>query len=234
MEALRSWKEEILNIREEGRAGVKINQAEELAGITRKNIRFYEEHGLIKPGRNPENSYREYSLRDVEQLKRIKLMRMLGVPCGKIREVESGGLSLKQCMDDQIMELQNSIRTSERMQEICAAVSSEKEPFSEMDPSEYLEKIRKMEEGGVSFVNVQRTDISRRKTGAALAAAAAIIFFAGMIALVLWANHEAPVPPLVLTLIIVFPAAVIVGVVIALRQRIKELKGGEYDDARKY
>ena len=59
MEALRSWKEEILNIREEGRAGVKINQAEELAGITRKNIRFYEEHGLIKPGRNPENSYRE-------------------------------------------------------------------------------------------------------------------------------------------------------------------------------
>ena len=211
MEVLRSWKEEILNIREEGRAGVKINQAEELAGITRKNIRFYEEQGLIKPGRNPENSYREYSLRDVEQLKRIKLMRMLGVPCGKIREMESGGLSLKQCMDDQIMELQNSIRTSERMQEICAAVSSEKEPFSEMDPSEYLEKIR-----------------------AALAAAAAIIIFAGMIALVLWANHEAPVPPLVVALIIVFPAAVIVGVVIALRQRIKELKGGEYDDARKY
>ena len=126
MEALRSWKEEILNIREEGRAGVKINQAEELAGITRKNIRFYEEQGLIKPGRNPENSYREYSLRDVEQLKRIKLMRMLGVPCGKIREMESGGLSLKQCTDDQIMELQNSIRTSERMQEICAAVSSER------------------------------------------------------------------------------------------------------------
>ena len=213
---------------------MKINQAEELAGITRKNIRFYEEQGLIKPGRNPENSYREYTMSDVEQLKRIKLLRRLGVPCGKIRDMESGELSLKQCIEEQIADLQDSIRSSERMQEICEAVSSETDSLMEMDPSEYLDRIRRMEQGGVSFMDVQHTDVSRRKAGAVLAGVAAIIVFAALIVIVLLANRTDPVPPLVLTLIIAFPAVVIVGVVIALLQRIRELKGGEYDDARKY
>ena len=30
---------------------MKINEVEQAVGITRKNIRFYEEQGLLKPGR---------------------------------------------------------------------------------------------------------------------------------------------------------------------------------------
>ena len=37
---------------------MKINQVEQLVGITKKNIRFYEEQGLLSPGRNRENGYR--------------------------------------------------------------------------------------------------------------------------------------------------------------------------------
>jgi len=47
---------------------MKINQVEELTGITKKNIRFYEEQKLINPQRNPANGYREYSMEDVKQL----------------------------------------------------------------------------------------------------------------------------------------------------------------------
>lgn len=47
---------------------MKIYQVEELVGITKKNIRFYEEQKLLCPKRNPENDYREYSLEDVRQL----------------------------------------------------------------------------------------------------------------------------------------------------------------------
>ena len=32
---------------------MKINQVEELVGITKKNIRFYEDEGLVSPDRNP-------------------------------------------------------------------------------------------------------------------------------------------------------------------------------------
>ena len=38
---------------------MKIKQVEELVGITRKNIRFYEEQGLLNVER-AENGYREY------------------------------------------------------------------------------------------------------------------------------------------------------------------------------
>ena len=53
---------------------MKINQVEELVGITKKNIRFYEEQGLISPKRNLENGYRDYSLEDVDLLNKIKLL----------------------------------------------------------------------------------------------------------------------------------------------------------------
>ena len=59
---------------------MKINEVEALVGITKKNIRFYEEKGLLTPRRNSENGYREYEARDVEQLRQIKLLRKLGVP----------------------------------------------------------------------------------------------------------------------------------------------------------
>ena len=38
---------------------MQIKHVEELVGITRKNIRFYEEQGLLKPHR-ADNGYREY------------------------------------------------------------------------------------------------------------------------------------------------------------------------------
>ena len=61
---------------------MKINQVAELAGMTSKNIRFYEDQGLIKPRRDPQNGYREYTLEDAKQLERIKLLRQLGISRG--------------------------------------------------------------------------------------------------------------------------------------------------------
>ena len=54
---------------------MKINEVEARVGVTKKNIRFYEEKGLIAPRRNSENGYREYGTGEVEQLKQIKLDR---------------------------------------------------------------------------------------------------------------------------------------------------------------
>lgn len=47
---------------------MKINEVERLVGITKKNIRFYEEQGLLNPDRNRENGYRDYSEEDVQTL----------------------------------------------------------------------------------------------------------------------------------------------------------------------
>ena len=56
---------------------MKINEAEQIVGIAKKNIRFYEEQGLLRPGRNKENGYRIYSQADAQTLLKIKLLRQL-------------------------------------------------------------------------------------------------------------------------------------------------------------
>ena len=71
-------------------AGLKINEVEALVGITKKNIRFYEEQGLLAPSRNAENGYRNYGEAEVAQLRQIKVLRKLGVPMEEIRKMQAG------------------------------------------------------------------------------------------------------------------------------------------------
>ena len=59
-------------------SSMKIKQVEELVGITRKNIRFYEEQGLLNVAR-AENGYREYHQADVDRLMEIKLFRKMDI-----------------------------------------------------------------------------------------------------------------------------------------------------------
>lgn len=55
-------------------------QAEQYTGISRRNLRFYEQQGLIHPARNPANDYRDYSQQDIDTLKFIRALRMLDTP----------------------------------------------------------------------------------------------------------------------------------------------------------
>lgn len=212
---------------------MKIQQVEELVGITKKNIRFYEEQGLVRPERNPANGYREYTLGDVEQLRRVKLLRMLDVPCAEILRVTEGAQSLSDCMRAHAKTLQARQTDLDRMRELCALLSEEPD-FAALGAEDYLEKMRKLERGGARFVDFKQSDVKKRRAAAVLSAAVFVALMAIIIALVLWGNHVEPMPPLLLVFVIAFPLAVIVGVLIALRQRMKELKGGELDEARKY
>ena len=73
---------------------VKINEVEALVGISKKNIRFYEEEGLLCPQRNSENGYRNYSDADVDVLMKIKFLRKLGLPLDEIRALQQGRLTV--------------------------------------------------------------------------------------------------------------------------------------------
>ena len=44
-----------------GSLEMTIKEAEQMTGLTRSNIRFYEKEQLISPDRNVKNGYREYS-----------------------------------------------------------------------------------------------------------------------------------------------------------------------------
>ena len=68
---------------------MNIREIERQLGIPRANIRYYEEEGLLHPARGS-NNYRTYSEKDVETLRKIRLLRRLDMPIETIRAVQAG------------------------------------------------------------------------------------------------------------------------------------------------
>ena len=84
---------------------MKIKQVEELVGITRKNIRFYEEQGLLNVER-AENGYREYHQADVIRLQEIKLFRKMDISIEEMRALFEKRKSLQFCLEQHLGELE--------------------------------------------------------------------------------------------------------------------------------
>ena len=94
-------------------------KVEELTGISKRNLRFYEDRELIHPGRNPENDYREYSDEDVETLKLIRTLRMLDVLLTDVKRCIDGAVSLTELSVIQEQRLQNQKRKIETALKFC-------------------------------------------------------------------------------------------------------------------
>ena len=213
---------------------MKINQVEELVGITKKNIRFYEDQGLVKPGRDPQNGYREYDLTDVAALRRVKLLRQLGFPCEQIRLMQEGKISFDDGMRQRMSELEQRGRDLEQIKAVCAMMSDEVDDLESLDASEYIEKMQQLEKGGVQLMNVRMSYVNKRKTGAVIAAVVMIALLVTLVIGIIWANTVDPAPAVIIVFCVVLFGAMIVGIAIALRQRLKELASGELDEANKY
>lgn len=78
-----------------------IKEVEEQTGLTRSNIRFYEKEKLIEPSRNDKNGYRDYSEKDVENIKKIAFLRTLEISIEDIRNVLSGKVPLAKIIEKQ-------------------------------------------------------------------------------------------------------------------------------------
>ncbi|MBR0356597.1 MAG: MerR family transcriptional regulator, partial [Clostridia bacterium] len=102
---------------------MKIQQVEELVSISKKNIRFYEEQGLLSPGR-AENGYREYGREDVRRLQQIKLLRKLAVPIEDIRAVLKGEGSLETCLSRQLQAFDRQRESLDAMQDMTKELLS--------------------------------------------------------------------------------------------------------------
>ena len=214
---------------------MKIYQVEELVGITKKNIRFYEDQKLLCPKRNPQNDYREYSLEDVRQLEKIKLLRKLSVPIEEIRLIESGKLSLTQSMNRQIERIEKEEQSAQVIKDLCARLRDETTDLKTLNASFYLTEMEKMENQGTKFKDIQKEDIKRKKKSGAVAAASVfclILIISFIATLFVYRLAPAILGPVIVTGVILI--GLVVGIIIALIQRIKEINGEEEYDARNY
>ena len=141
---------------------MKIKQVEELVGITKKNIRFYEEQGLLQIER-AENGYREYHQKDVIRLQEIKLLRKIDISIEEMRALFEQKESLQICLEQHLKELEHRKRSLGKMQEICERMIQEHLSLDTLDAEACLEEVEKMEKEGVKFMDVNRTDVHRKK-----------------------------------------------------------------------
>ena len=77
---------------------MRIKEVEQRTGLTAKAIRLYESKGLLKPARETENDYRDYTEEDVARLKTIAILRKLDVPVKTIKEWTDGERDLREIL----------------------------------------------------------------------------------------------------------------------------------------
>ena len=217
--------------------GLKINEVEALVGITKKNIRFYEAEGLLAPRRNSDNGYRDYGEAEVETLRRIKLLRKLGVPLEDIRQMLSGAHTVGDGMRRHLVTLERERQNLDAAARLCGELADCQERLADLDAAALLEQMAEMEQSGTTFQNKQSQDIRVRYVAPVVVTVLMVLLMLGLIWLFLWAFETDPAgaPPLpLLAVFIAVPTVVALGVIVSLVQRIREIGRRELDDAKQF
>lgn len=66
---------------------MKINEAAKLTGLTVRTLHYYDQIGLLSPGKTPGAGYRDYSDADLAVLQQILFYRELDFPLGEIKDI---------------------------------------------------------------------------------------------------------------------------------------------------
>ena len=213
---------------------MQIKEVEARVGVTRKNIRFYEKEGLLAPRRQAGNGYRDYTEDEVARLERIKLLRKLDVPLEEIASMLEGRLTLGQGMRRHLVTLEHRQENLATARALSERLVQEPGLLESLDAQVYLAEMAELEKKGVRFVDVKQQDKKRRTRGAVLAAGAFLGLMALLEALMAWALSTDPAPLPIALLILGMPPVFVVGALLALRQRLREIERSEIDAYREY
>ena len=213
---------------------MQIKDVEVLAGITKKNIRFYEKEGLLNPRRNVNNDYREYSEEDVAVLKKIKLLRKLDVPVEEIRLLLNGTRELDTLLRRHARELESRQKNVEEAKTLCDMLAEQGDTMESLDADLYLDRMDRMEREGVTFVDFQEKDRLKRAAGAVAAGGIMLVVILILDGFLIWAMVTSGAPWVMVLLLGGFFTALGISIAASLILRLREIKGGEEYAARKY
>ncbi len=212
-----------------------INEVCHIVGLSRKSIRYYEENGLLKPKRNSENDYRIYDEEDIKKLKVIKFLRELDVPIRDLKMLNEGTLTLQECMNDRMYKIKEQVENYQKVSEMCSEISASMDTFESIDITKYFESMNTLNKEGFTMRDV-KTNKRKKIMGAVMSSlifSLLFIFLAGIISY--FQITEVDKMPWILFAFLMFIFCFpIIGIVVNLVKRIKEIEGGEEDEASKY
>ena len=212
-----------------------INEVCHIVGLSRKSIRYYEENGLLSPKRNTENDYRMYTEEDIRKLKIIKFLRELDVPIRELKMLNEGTLTLQECMESRIYKIKEQEEKYLKVKEMCMEIEESNDTFSNIDITQYFQSMNTLNKEGFTMRDVRR---SKRKkiTGAVLSSLIFGSFFIFLVSIITYfqVTEADKIPWLVYAFLMFLFGFPIVGIIVNLVNRIKEINGGEEDEASKY
>ena len=212
-----------------------INEVEHIVKLSKKSIRYYEENGLLSPKRNKDNDYRVYSELDIKKLKVIKFLRELGVTTGELKLLNDGSITLKECMIDRIEKIKKEEDKYKKIISMCTEISKSGDTYNDIDITKYFEEINILNKEGFTMKDVS-SDKSKKIIGAVCSSIVFSLLFVFMIGLFIYfQNTETEQLPWIFFLFfMVIFGLPIIGIICNLIIRIKEIRGGEEDEASKY
>ena len=137
-----------------------------------------------------------------------------------------------------LVTLEREQKNLEQSMALCRRLKDREEPLAALDAQALLSEMEALEHQGATFLNRQTGDARRlRYVAPAVVTVIMVAFMASLMALMIWGftTDADQAPPLPLGRVLVaIPGIVILGVLLALIQRVQEIEKGEIDDARKY
>lgn len=212
-----------------------INEVENIVNLSKKAIRYYEQEGLIKPKRNQNNDYRLYTEEDLNKLKIIKFLRELGVPISELKELNNHNLSLKDCLIKRIKNLEDEEENYQKVKNMCLEIIENNETYEDIDIIKYFQNINILNKEGFTMRDT-KSNKTKKIIGAVLSSIIFGILFSIPTIVFLYIGYMEDKfnsfnLGYLLALVFLIP---VIAIIINLIIRIKEINGGEEDEASKY
>ena len=138
-------------MREKRNRIMNIKEVEKITGLTKANIRFYEEEGLVQPKLNEQNNYRIYTEVEIKRLQEVKKLRLLGISIPEIQKIYAEELSLQKAMERRLKEIREEERLLQETRAICQKAIRTNWNLNEIDrleikesKEEWQERLRKL------------------------------------------------------------------------------------------
>ncbi len=168
-------------------------------------------------------------------MKKIKLLRKIGISVEDIKSVLNDNVTLENCLEKYLDVLEKQKSNLTNMYNLTEEIINQKCELNNLKTDEWLEKMENMGKEGIDFVNISKIDIHmKKKMGAIIGGAVMIVFMLFLIGMFLWGNSVDPIPLGLLIVLVAIPVVIIVCIIGVLIGRIREIDGGEEDEAAKY
>ncbi len=116
---------------------MNITDVEKEVGLNKSNIKFYQNEGLIAPGKNPETGKIDFSPEDIAALKKIKILRVAGVPLKEVKSLILSNKSLMDALNETEQVLNEEIIILEEKKALCDSIRLRGETFHDMNLEAY-------------------------------------------------------------------------------------------------